>query len=289
MIEIRNLSKQYKSHPALTGLNLEIGQEMFGLLGPNGAGKTTLMRILSTLLEPTEGTVRVGGLNLLSDAEHIRKITGYLPQYFHLYPQLTAYEFLDYVAVMKGIKSARERKSQIGEILHQVNLTDKARAKIKTFSGGMKQRLGIAQALLGDPRVLIVDEPTAGLDPEERVRFRNLLNRSSLSRTVLLSTHIVADIESSCSRLAVLHRGRVAFAGSLAGLQECAEGLVWEAELSEREFAAYEPHEVVTARRTDHGMLCRIVSATPPAGNAAAVKPTLEDGYLALIGGDRRA
>ncbi|WP_068777821.1 ABC transporter ATP-binding protein [Paenibacillus sp. FJAT-26967] len=286
MIEIRNLTKSYKKHAALQDVSLDIKQEMFGLLGPNGAGKTTLMRILATLLKPTKGSVRIGGIDL-ADAERIRPIIGYLPQYFHLYPQLTAIELLDYVAVMKGMNHPGERREQIRYLLEQVNLTDKARTKIRTFSGGMKQRLGIAQALLGDPRVLIVDEPTAGLDPEERVRFRNLLNQSSLSRTVLLSTHIVADIESSCSRVAVLSRGQVAFAGSLTELQACAEGKVWEAELGEREFAAYKPHEIVSARRTSHGMLCRIVSEIRPAGDSIPVRPTLEDGYLALIGGDR--
>ncbi|MDQ0339831.1 ABC-type multidrug transport system ATPase subunit [Caldalkalibacillus uzonensis] len=171
MIKIESLHKTYKKHVALQEINLRIDKGIFGLLGPNGAGKTTLMRILATLLKPTKGEVSVHGISLTKQPDEIRKMIGYLPQHFQIYPQLTAYDFLDYVGVMKGIKDQRERETRIKHLLAEVNLQDMAHQKIKTFSGGMKQRLGIVQALLGEPAVVIVDEPTAGLDPEERVRF----------------------------------------------------------------------------------------------------------------------
>ncbi|MED4600982.1 ABC transporter ATP-binding protein [Paenibacillus validus] len=289
MITIRNLSKQYKNGEwALQHINLSIENGMFGLLGPNGAGKTTLMRILATLLHPTEGDVLLHGVPL-TEPHRVRGMLGYLPQYFQVYPQLTAFEFLDYVGVMKGLDDKRKRKEEIEHLLEKVNLANKGKSKVKTFSGGMKQRLGIAQALLGSPRVLIVDEPTAGLDPEERVRFRNLLTQFSIDRTVLLSTHIVADIETSCRKLAVLNRGEVALTGSVHELGAYAEGSVWELEVSEQEFAAFSPSQIVSTSRTEHGIVCRVVSASCPGLYAAAVKPTLEDGYLALLGGVRHA
>ncbi|WJH35878.1 ABC transporter ATP-binding protein [Paenibacillus sp. CC-CFT747] len=287
MIQLHQLSKSYKTNEwALRKLDLTIGKGMFGLLGPNGAGKTTLMRILATLMRPTEGTGTVNG-RPLTKPEEIREIVGYLPQYFQIYPQLTGREFLEYAAVMKGIGDRGERKRQIAGLLDKVNLTDKANRKIKSYSGGMKQRLGIAQALLGSPEVIIVDEPTAGLDPEERVRFRHLLGELSLQRIVILSTHIVADIESSCQQAAVLSRGSLRFCGSLEELQAHGENRVWEMTVSEREFAGLSPLPIVASRRTGSGIHCRIISPEAPAADAVTVPPTLEDGYLALIGGNR--
>ncbi|AZK46137.1 ABC transporter ATP-binding protein [Paenibacillus lentus] len=284
MIEINHLYKMYrKGQLALDDVNMTIGEGMVGLLGPNGAGKTSLMRILATLIRPSSGDALINGVSL-KKAEDIRAMIGYLPQQFQVYPQLTGAEFLDYVAVMKGMSDPRKRKAEIVRLLEEVNLSEKAYKRIRTYSGGMRRRLGIAQALLGSPQVLIVDEPTAGLDPEERVRFRNLLTRFSLGRIVLLSTHIVADIESNCRQIAVLDQGRVCFSGDLAELQASGQGKVWEGIVEEGLFAELNPMSIVSTRRTDEGLLCRIISDAPPIGmEAAAVRPTLEDGYLALL------
>ncbi|WP_019637601.1 ABC transporter ATP-binding protein [Paenibacillus fonticola] len=284
MIEINHLYKMYrKGHLALDDVNLTLREGMVGLLGPNGAGKTSLMRILATLIRPSSGDALINGISL-KKAEDIRAMIGYLPQQFQVYPQLTGAEFLDYVAVMKGMSDSRKRRAEISRLLEKVNLTEKGNKRIRTYSGGMRRRLGIAQALLGSPQVLIVDEPTAGLDPEERVRFRNLLTRFSLGRIVLLSTHIVADIESNCRQVAVLDQGGVRFSGDLAVLQAFGEGKVWEGIVADRLFAELDPMSIVSTRRTDEGLLCRIIAEDPPSGMAAAtVRPTLEDGYLALL------
>ncbi|WP_334076195.1 MULTISPECIES: ABC transporter ATP-binding protein [Paenibacillus] len=284
MIEIKHLSKKYRRGGlALNDVTLTLHEGMVGLLGPNGAGKSSLMRILATLVEPTSGGASINGIPLRK-AEDIRKIIGYLPQQFQVYPQLTGTEYLDYVGAMKGINDPKRRKREIERLLVEVNLQDKAGKRIKTYSGGMKRRLGIAQALLGSPQVLIVDEPTAGLDPEERVRFRNLLTRFSLGRIVLLSTHIVADIESNCRQIAVLDRGHVRMTGDLSELQEYGKGKVWEGVVSEEQFARLDPMSIVSTRRTEDGLRCRIIGDASPAGSGAVqVRPTLEDGYLALL------
>ncbi|WP_068783548.1 ABC transporter ATP-binding protein [Paenibacillus phocaensis] len=284
MIQMDHLSKKYgRGGLALDEVTLTLNEGMVGLLGPNGAGKSSLMRILATLTPPTSGEATVFGVPL-RQAEEIRRLIGYLPQQFQVYPQLTGVEYLDYVAVMKGMTDKKKRKAEIDALLEQVNLKDKARRRVQTYSGGMKRRLGIAQALLGSPQVLIVDEPTAGLDPEERVRFRNLLTRFSLGRIVLLSTHIVADIESNCRQIAVLDKGKVKLSGELADLQEFGRGKVWEGRLSESQFAGLDPMSVVSTRPVDGGLLCRIIGEAPPSGtDAIPVPPTLEDGYLALL------
>lgn len=303
MIQINHLSKKYggswkaprdmnkntetqvynRGNWALHDVNLTITEGMVGLLGPNGAGKSTLMRILSTLSTPTSGEAFINDVPL-HKAEDIRRMIGYLPQQFQVYPQLTGAEFLDYVAAMKGISDKRQRKAEIDKLLEQLNLQDKARKKIRTYSGGMKRRLGIAQALIGSPQVLIVDEPTAGLDPEERVRFRNLLTRFSLGRVVLLSTHIVADIESNCRQIAVLDQGRVRMSGELADLQALGQGRVWEGVLTEQEYGMLDPLSVVSTRRTEEGMLCKIIADMPNVNSQMKrANPTLEDGYLALL------
>ena len=217
MIEIKQLTKTYRGGVhALNGIDLTIGTGMFGLVGPNGAGKTTLMRILAGLLRASGGSVTVFGNDLATNAgrQAAKANLGYLPQDLGLYPNLNAYEFLDYMAILKGVTDKGERQRQIADLLEKVRLTDAAKRRLKTYSGGMKRRIGIAQALLGDPKLLIVDEPTAGLDPEERVRFRNLLSDMAAERTIILSTHIVEDISQSCNDLAVLRGGRVIFRGS---------------------------------------------------------------------------
>ena len=204
-IVIKNLSKNYGKKQALKNVDLTIRQGMFGLLGPNGAGKTTLMKIIATLLQKTEGDMRVCGIDINNDRE-IRRIIGYLPQDFSMYGNMSVYEAMDYLGVLSGL-SRQQRKDRIPSLLEQVNLTDDVKTKVRAMSGGMRRRLGIAQALIHDPKVLIVDEPTAGLDPEERVRFRNLLSETAKDRVVILSTHIVGDVEATCEDIAVLNRG----------------------------------------------------------------------------------
>lgn len=283
-IAIQGLSKQFPGGvKALDEIDLTIPVGMFGLLGPNGAGKTTLMRILCTLLEPTGGQVTIGGVDRLQEPQRIRQMVGYLPQEFGLYRRLTAVEYLDFVGGMKGLSTA-ERGRQVPELLEKVNLTHECRKAVGGFSGGMKRRLGIAQALLGDPRILVVDEPTAGLDPEERLRFRNLLADLSGERIVLLSTHIVADIESACSALALIDKGRLRFTGTPEALVGQAEGQVWQLEV---DGAAYERLRaglrVISSRRNGTGMTLRVLARENPLGLGQPVVPTMEDGYLCLM------
>jgi ABC-2 type transport system ATP-binding protein len=229
-ITINQLNKIYRGGVhALNDLDLNIPGGMFGLLGPNGAGKTTLMRILAGILHPTSGTLRLGTFdgNTASGRTAIKQILGYLPQDLGLYPDLSAYQFLDYVGILKGMHDRKARQKRVAALLELVALSNEAHRKLKTYSGGMKRRVGIAQALLNDPRLLIVDEPTAGLDPEERIRFRNLLADLGGNRTVLLSTHIVEDIAQTCQHLAVLKNGRVIFQGTAADLLRSTHDKAW--------------------------------------------------------------
>lgn len=285
MIEIEELSKRYKGAalPALDRVSVEIDTGVFGLLGPNGAGKSTLMRILATLIEPSTGTARVAGHDIRRERAAIRRLLGFLPQDFGFYPRLTAYETLDYLALLSGL--GHERRACIEEALAVVNLSDVARKRVGTFSGGMKQRLGIAQALLNHPSILIVDEPTAGLDPVERVRFRTLLAELSAHATVLLSTHIVADVASACTDLAVMQRGRVVYRGAPASLASLAEGYVWGATVAAIQLPAIERTcMVAAATATPAGLEVRLIGTPPPGLALIRMEPTLEDGYLTLVG-----
>lgn len=284
-IAIDRLSKTYPGGvPALRDVTLNIGVGMFGLLGPNGAGKTTLMRILCTLLEPSSGRITIGNVDRVANPQRVRELIGYLPQEFGFFRRLTAYEYLDFAAGMKGVP-ARERRRRIPDLLERVNLSEESHRPVASFSGGMKRRLGLAQALVGDPRVLVVDEPTAGLDPEERLRIRNLLAELSVDRIVLLSTHIVADVESACSQLAILYKGWVRFSGNPGALIERAQGHVWQLEVSAVEFVRLQRAlKIISSRRTGDGMSLRVLSPVNPLERGAPVPATLEDGYLALMG-----
>jgi ABC-type multidrug transport system ATPase subunit len=229
-VVVHNLSKVYRGGvQALNSVEMRIESGMFGLLGPNGAGKTTLMRILAGILHPTEGMVQIGEFNGNTERGRtaVKRVLGYLPQDLGMYPDLSAREFLDYVAILKGLDDRNARKRRVAEMLEIVALSDVANRKLKAFSGGMKRRVGIAQALLNDPKLLIVDEPTAGLDPEERIRFRNLLSDLGGNRTVLLSTHIVEDIAQTCHNLAVMKSGQVVFQGTTIDLIRETQGKVW--------------------------------------------------------------
>jgi ABC-type multidrug transport system ATPase subunit len=284
IIEMTGVGKRFgnQRRPALDQVDLTITPGMFGLLGANGAGKTTLMRLLAGVLRPTAGTIRVGSWQLArhADLRQFKRTLGYLPQDLRLYPDMTARALLDYVAILKGIGDRRKRRSQVDELLAMVALSGDADRKIGGFSGGMLRRVGIAQALLNDPAVLIVDEPTAGLDPEERLRFRNILARLAGNRTILLSTHIVEDIAATCRQLAVLRQGTVAYFGDTAGLIDAARGQTWIVETND----LLPPDTTVVSTMTLATAVCyRVVAANRPHPAAMPTEPGLEDGYLALM------
>jgi ABC-2 type transport system ATP-binding protein len=284
-VKIVDLVKDYGKFHALDHISLNIERGMFGLLGPNGAGKTTLMRIITTLLPITSGTVTVGGVDVMRDPGFVRKNLGYIPQDFGFYKSLNAYELLDYIGTMKGLSRA-DRQRQVKTLLEQVNLTKDAKRRVGGYSGGMRQRLGIAQALLGNPPLIVVDEPTAGLDPEERIRFRNLLTHLSGERTVILSTHIVGDIEASCSAVAVLNRGKVIFNGTPDELVQRARGRVWQLEVKPSEYGQIESAYKVTASRAVNGLLqVRLVAPENPLGRSTPLEAGLEEGYMAVMAG----
>ena len=284
-ISLQELTMTYPSGKrALQGVNLELDSpSLVGLLGPNGAGKSTLMKLLVAGLLPTGGAIRVDGEPLLRRERALKARLGYLPQDFGLYDELTVTQFLDYMGALKGLRDSR---AAIQSAIEEVHLEEKARAKIRTLSGGQRQRVGIAQALLGEPELLIFDEPTVGLDPEERIHFRNLFSRLAQKRLVLLSTHIIEDVQSVCSRLLVLHRGKLRFDGPPEELIRAAEGHVgtFDETGGEREEGLHITARVNTAR----GVACRAVAEMLPSYVQPA-EPTLEDAYLYLISGEGEA
>ena len=284
-ISLQELTMTYPSgKKALQGVNLELDSpSLVGLLGPNGAGKSTLMKLLVAGLLPTGGAIRVNGEPLLRREQALKARLGYLPQDFGLYDELTVTQFLDYMGALKGLRDSR---AAIQSAIEEVHLEEKARAKIRTLSGGQRQRVGIAQALLGEPELLIFDEPTVGLDPEERIHFRNLFSRLAQKRLVLLSTHIIEDVQSVCSRLLVLHRGKLRFDGPPEELIRAAEGHVgtFDETGGEREEGLHITARVNTAR----GVACRAVAEMLPPYVQPA-EPTLEDAYLYLISGEGEA
>jgi ABC-2 type transport system ATP-binding protein len=283
-LSIKNVSKQYRRDLwGLRDFSLELGPGVLGLLGPNGAGKSTLMRILATVTGSTAGAVTWNGVDIARHPNQLRQVLGYLPQDFGVYPNLNALEFLEYMAAVKGL-NGKSAKRRIDELLQLVNLVDAARRPLGGYSGGMKQRVGIAQALLNDPQLLIVDEPTAGLDPEERVRFRNLLADLSGERIVILSTHIVSDVEATATSIAIIHKGRRILHAAPEVILRAVEGKVWTWVVSSKEFARLKQDHLVsnTARRSD-GVHVRVVSARQPDVTAEPASATLEDAYLYLI------
>lgn len=282
-VSIKKLSKQYPGGKyALREVDLEIGSGMFGLLGPNGAGKTTLMRILVTLLEPSSGEVTIDGLALHKHRKQVRQMTGYLPQDFSVFSKLKVWEFLDYVASLNGVREKRVRLAKIDQLLEDVGLFDVRDRRTSKLSGGMKRRLGIAQTLIGDPRIMIVDEPTTGLDPEERVRFRNLLaDLSSQDMIILLSTHIVGDISSTCANVALLNAGKIVFDGSPDELISAAKGKVWKVSAGvEESDRLKEQYPVISTVPSDNGYELRLVADDISVKGAVPVDPNLEDAYI---------
>lgn len=285
-LTIQNLGKQYKRDLwGLKDFSLEIKPGILGLLGPNGAGKSTFMRMLATITKPTEGTISWNGADVIQSPDTLRAALGYLPQEFGVYPHLTAIEFLEYMAAIKGLDAKSTRK-RIDELLQLVNLVEAAKRPLGGYSGGMKQRVGIAQALLNDPQLLIVDEPTVGLDPEERVRFRNLLSDLSGERIIILSTHIVSDVEATATHIVLVNKGKLLRASAPEELLKELENKVWEWIVHSDDLPALKNRQIVsgTLRRSD-GVQVRVISGTQPASQAENVSPNLEDAYLYFIGG----
>jgi len=285
-LTITKLGKHYRrDFWGLQEFSLDVQPGILGLLGPNGAGKSTFMRMLATITKPTEGTVLWDDVDIVKSPDTMRAVLGYLPQDFGVYPNLNAVEFLEYIAAIKGL-DAKSAKKRIDELLQVVNLVDAAKRPLGGYSGGMKQRVGIAQALLNNPQLLIVDEPTVGLDPEERVRFRNLLSDLSGERIVILSTHIVSDVEATATRIAMINKGRLLRDAAPEGLLKELEGKVWKWTVSSAELPALKQQYVIsgTIRRSE-GVEIRVVSGDQPNVQAVNVSPNLEDVYLFLIGG----
>ena len=293
MLNIKELTKTYASGiQALKGISLEVRSGMFGLLGPNGAGKTTLMKVLATLLEPDSGAAEMNGINLIADKHGTRKMLGYLPQEFGLYPTLTAEQTLHYFAKLKGVHDKKERAALVDALFDRVNLTDARRQRVGGFSGGMRQRLGIAQALIGQPQLIIVDEPTAGLDPEERIRFHNLLAETAgEDAVVILSTHIVADISSLCSQMAVIRQGAIlASTTPLQAIDQLRDS-VWEATVPREQIAALKSrHQVISSQMFGGLARLRVISkGKRPSAEFSPVDPVLEDYYFDLVNQRERA
>jgi ABC-2 type transport system ATP-binding protein len=285
---VESLSKTYRrSVQALRGVNLKLSPGVLGLLGPNGAGKSTLMRILATITQPSSGRIQWAGQDIAKNPDALRSVLGYLPQDFGVYPNLNALEFLEYIAAVKGIAADAARR-RIGELLELVNLTDAAKRPLGGYSGGMRQRVGIAQALLNDPQLLIVDEPTTGLDPEERVRFRNLLSELSGERIVILSTHIVSDVEAVATGIAILAHGQLLAHGAPETLLASVSGKVWEVVVPSAELPALRQRVLIssTAHRSD-GVHARVVADVAPGHSAQPLEPSLEDAYLATLATQR--
>lgn len=289
-LSVENVSKQYRGGVwGLRDFTIKLESGVLGLVGPNGAGKSTLMRILATISRPTSGTARWNEQDIVADPEVVRRELGYLPQDFGVYPNLSAVEFLSYIATLKGIAASAARR-RIEELLTLLNLTEAGKRPLGGYSGGMKQRVGIAQALLNDPKLLIVDEPTVGLDPEERVRFRNLLADLAGERVVLLSTHIVSDVESTANAIAIIAQGRLLVHTTPERLLGTVRGKVWETPVSAEQLGAYRQRYVLSGvQRREGRLMARVVASEAPAPEAVRTTPSLEDAYLFTISQQRAA
>ena len=284
-LTIQNLSKTYANGvQALKDVSLTIPTGMFGLLGPNGAGKSSLMRTLATLQEADSGTVTLGDIDVLHQKEEIRRVLGYLPQEFGVYPRISAVEMLDHFAILKGITNRSERKNLVEALLHRVNLWDHRKKAVSSYSGGMRQRFGIAQALLGEPKLIIVDEPTAGLDPGERNRFYNLLSEIGEQVIVILSTHIVEDVRELCSNMAIINKGQLLYAGKPQAAMDVLNGQVWKKSIEKAEIEQYENQfNVISSKLVAGKPAIHILSDTNPGNGFVSVNPDLEDVFFAQI------
>lgn len=293
MLAIRDLTKTYSSGvQALRDVTLDVPAGMFGLLGPNGAGKTTLMKILATLLAPNSGAAHMRDVDLIADKRRARRLLGYLPQDFGFYPTLRAEQMLDFFAQLKGVQGVKERRRLVDVLLERVNLSDARRQKLSEFSGGMRQRLGIAQALIGNPQLIIVDEPTAGLDPEERVRFHNLLAESAGEDTVvMLSTHIVSDVSSLCSHMAIIREGEILTSTTPAAAINDLDGSIWEASVPHERIAALKTGCRVLSSQMMGGLVrLRVISRNGrPSEEFSPSAAVLDDYYFDLVNREKRA
>ena len=290
-IEIKNLTKIYPrgKKKALNGVNIEIGQGIFGLIGRNGAGKTTLMRIVATIMDATDGEIYFDGKELKANKDEFRSSLGYLPQSTKLMPRMNIVEFLDYVCILKGIKNKEERKTRIASAIETVGLVGEEKKRLGKYSGGMLRRAGIAQALIGDPKVLIIDEPTTGLDPEERLYFLNLLSKIAMERTIIFSTHITADIEHLCNNICVLEQGEVKYLGEKSEFINRINGKLYEHSGSQYEEEQLRKDTVVTSvAYVDGRPRVRYVAEAPLFEGSVPVAPTLEDSYIYALGGVKR-
>lgn len=285
VLKITNLTKTYPNGvKALDNINLEITNGMFGLLGPNGAGKSSLMRTIATLQEADGGSIFLDDLDTLKNPTELRKTLGYLPQEFGVYPNITAYQLLDHIAILKGISNKKERNDLVEFLLQKVNLTDKKHDKVKNFSGGMKQRVGIAQALIGNPKLIIVDEPTAGLDPGERNRFHNLLASVGESVIIILSTHIVEDVKELCTNMAIMNKGQMVFLGAPQKGIETLKGKVWEKLIQRNEVEEYKKNYHVISDKLVAGQpLIHILNDTNPENGFTPITPSIEDVFFSLV------
>jgi ABC-2 type transport system ATP-binding protein len=286
-LTITNLSKTYPNGTqALRGVNLTIPTGMFGLLGPNGAGKSSLMRTIATLQDADTGSIQLFDLDVLREKEAVRRVLGYLPQEFGVYPRVSAEELLDHFATLKGIANGRERKEMVDALLHQTNLYEVRKKHVGGYSGGMKQRFGIAQALLGNPRLIIVDEPTAGLDPAERNRFHNLLSEIGENIIVILSTHIVSDVSDLCRNMAIINKGQVLLTGDPMQVMQSLHGRVWKKLIEKAELPALQASQHVISSRLFAGKtVVHVLADSAPDSGFEVVSPDLEDVYFSEISG----
>lgn len=291
MLIVENLTHVYGNGVrALDEINLVIPRGMYGLLGPNGAGKSTLMRIVATLLTPTSGHVRFNDIDVLNTPDALRRTLGYLPQDFGVYPRVSAYDMLDHLAVLKGISHAKDRKAVVESLLNQVNLWAVRHKALAGFSGGMRQRFGIAQALIGGPQLIIVDEPTAGLDPEERNRFLNLLAEIGEQVVVILSTHIVEDVADLCPAMAIICDGRIIRQGAPAQLMQGLNGRIWRKTIAKADLAAYSArHEVISTRLYAGRTVIHVLADSDPGDGFEPIAGGLEDLYFSTLSANRRA
>lgn len=291
MLELKGLNKTYGNKVrALDGVDLSIPKGMFGLLGPNGAGKSTLMRTIATLQAPDTGSLTFGEIDILKDPQALRGTLGYLPQDFGVYPRMSARAMLDHLAILKGLSNGRERKEVVETLLEQTNLKQHANKAVASYSGGMRQRFGIAQALLGDPQLIIVDEPTAGLDPEERNRFHNLLSEIGENVVVILSTHIVEDVADLCPNMAIMNQGKIVKKGAPGDLVKEIEGKVWSRVIDKAQLAGMRSQfKIISERLTVGKVRIHVLADSNPGEGFENVQPDLEDVYFATIRGDRQS
>lgn len=284
-LKINNLTKTYPNGvKALNGINLEITNGMFGLLGANGAGKSSLMRTIASLQEPTSGSIEFNSVDIVKQPNEVRKSLGYLPQEFGVYPKISAEKLLDHLAILKGVLNTKDRKEQVSALLQQVNLYQHRKKSVYTFSGGMRQRFGIAQALLGNPQIIIVDEPTAGLDPEESNRFLNLLSEIGENVIIILSTHIVEDVRNLCPKMAIMSKGEIISQGNPTELVANIEGKIWTKIIPKKDIAVYKKaFDIISTKLVAGETQIRVLSNTKPEAEFEKIIPNLEDYYFATL------